>query len=157
MSERDSAAIGRQYFKTWNKRDFDTLSSLFTQDAEVVDVPAGMTQRGPAGARQEAERWADAFPDGKVEVMHTIAGSTGVLVEGILRGTNTAPAPGSPPCPKRPPDRVLARVYDDEVVVAVNMPYCYDCARPEPRPSPYETVEATETLVRSLHLRTPRR
>lgn len=85
MSERDNAGIGRQYFKTWNKRDFDTLSSLFTQDAEVVDVPAGMTQRGPAGARQEAERWADPFPDGKVEVINTIAGSTGVLVEGILR------------------------------------------------------------------------
>jgi hypothetical protein len=67
------------------------------------------------------------------------------------------PKPVEPPCPKRSLDRVLAHVYYDEVVVAVNMPYCYDCARPEPRPSPYETVEATETLVRSLRLQTPRR
>lgn len=67
-----------------------------------------------------------------------------------------APNPVGSPCPERPPDRVLAHVYYDEVVVVVNMPYCYDCARPEPR-APYETVEATETLVRSLRLRTARR
>lgn len=68
-----------------------------------------------------------------------------------------APHPVEPPCPKRPPDRVLAHVYYGEVIVAVNMPYGYEGARPEPVPSPYETVEATETLVRSLRLRTPRR
>jgi hypothetical protein len=68
-----------------------------------------------------------------------------------------APNPVQRPCPARPYDRVLAHVYYDDVVVAVNMPYCYECARPDPRPSPYTTAEATEVVVRSLILRTPRR
>ena len=61
------------------------------------------------------------------------------------------------PCPGRPPDRVLAHVYYDDVVVAVNTPYCYECARPDPRPSPYQTVEATAEVARALRIRTPRR
>lgn len=89
MSEQANAVIGRQFFQSWNERDFDTLSSLFTQDAEIADVPGGLTLNGPDGARHEAERWASAFPDGKVEVANTTADSSGVVVEGILRGTNT--------------------------------------------------------------------
>jgi hypothetical protein len=68
-----------------------------------------------------------------------------------------APNPVQRPCPARPHDRVVAHVYYQDVVVAVNMPYCYECARPEPRPSPYTTPEATDEVVRSLRLRTPRR
>ena len=63
------------------------------------------------------------------------------------------PNPVKRPCPKRPPDRVIAHVYYETVVVAVNMPYCYMCARPAPAGSPYNTVEAIETVVRSLRLR----
>jgi len=64
-----------------------------------------------------------------------------------------APNPVEQPCPDRPPDRVLAHVYYDDVVVAVNMPYCYECARPDPRRSPYQTLKATETIVRALSVR----
>ena len=91
MGEQENAAIGRQFFTAWNERDFDSLASLFSDDAEVVDFPAGMTLRGREGAREEAERWAGAFPDGKVEVKSVVAGTSGVVVEGELRGTNTGP------------------------------------------------------------------
>jgi hypothetical protein len=66
-----------------------------------------------------------------------------------------APEPVGLPCPDRPPDRVIAHVYHETVVVAVDMPYCYVCAAPQPRPSPYDTPAAMETLVRSLRLRQP--
>jgi hypothetical protein len=50
---------------------------------------------------------------------------------------------------------VIAHVYYRDVVVAVNMPYCYTCARPTGS-NPYNTVEGMEMLVRSLRIRTPR-
>jgi steroid delta-isomerase-like uncharacterized protein len=91
MGEQENAAIGRQFFTAWNERDFDTLASLFSDDAEVVDLPSGETFRGPEGAREEAGRWAGAFPDGKVEIRNSVAGTSGVVVEGELHGTNTGP------------------------------------------------------------------
>jgi steroid delta-isomerase-like uncharacterized protein len=94
MGENENAAIGRQFFESWNDRDFNKLASLFTDDAAITDVPSGMTVRGPDGAIQESERWAGAFPDGKIEVRSTIAGSKGVVVEAILRGTNDGPMSG---------------------------------------------------------------
>jgi hypothetical protein len=65
------------------------------------------------------------------------------------------PTPVGRPCPARPRDRVIAHVYYKDVAVAVNMPYCYTCAR-SVSSNPYNTVEGMEVLVRSLRLR-PRR
>jgi hypothetical protein len=66
------------------------------------------------------------------------------------------PNPVQRPCPKRRRDRVLAHVYYGDVIVAVNMPYCYTCARPTQSPNPYNTVDGIETVVRSLRLRVRR-
>jgi hypothetical protein len=68
-----------------------------------------------------------------------------------------APRPVLRPCPERRADRVLAHVHAGDVVIVVNLPYCYACARPRSPRNPYETVEATERLVRALKLREPRR
>jgi hypothetical protein len=66
------------------------------------------------------------------------------------------PNPVERPCPKRRRDRVLAHVYHGNVIVAVNMPYCYTCACPAQSPNPYNAVDGIETVVRSLRLRVPR-
>lgn len=66
-----------------------------------------------------------------------------------------APYPVKRPCPRQPPNRLIAHVYYDKVVVAVNMPYCYECATPST--GPYGTLTAMKILVRSLHPRLPRR
>jgi hypothetical protein len=66
------------------------------------------------------------------------------------------PEPVGRPCPKRPRDRAIAHVYYDGLVVAVNLPYCYMCARPTGKPNPYNSVEGLETAVRSLRVRTRR-
>lgn len=65
-----------------------------------------------------------------------------------------APYPVKRPCPRQPPNRLIAHVYYEKVVVAVNMPYCYQCATPST--GPYGTLAAMKILVRSLHPRLPR-
>jgi hypothetical protein len=70
----------------------------------------------------------------------------------IFEGYGT-PRPLTPPCPTRPPDRVLAHVYLDGVVVVVDMPYCYMCAAAPALRNPYEAVEGMTAIARSLRLR----
>src|SRR5206468_12580158 len=64
-----------------------------------------------------------------------------------------APEPLRRPCPRRPPDRVIAQVFLPGVVAAIDMPYCYACARPGITPSPYETVAGMTAIARGLELR----
>lgn len=61
--------------------------------------------------------------------------------------------PLRPPCPDRPPDRVVAQVYLPGVVVAVDMPYCYGCAAPPATRNPFETVAGMTEIARGLRLR----
>ncbi len=69
----------------------------------------------------------------------------------IYAGYGT-PQPLQRPCPRRAPDRVIAHVYFGGVVAAVDMPYCYACARPS-TPSPFETVAGMTAIARGLELR----
>lgn len=50
------------------------------------------------------------------------------------------------------PDHWLAHVYYDEVVVAVNMAYCYSCGG-RPTGDPYNSREGMEAVVRGLRRR----
>jgi hypothetical protein len=70
----------------------------------------------------------------------------------IFQGYGTR-QPLEPPCPSRPPDRVLAHVYLRGVVVAVDMPYCYGCAGPPVLRNPYETVAGMTAIAKGLRLR----
>jgi len=72
----------------------------------------------------------------------------------IYQGYGT-PRPLKPPCPSRPPDRVIAQVYFRGVVVAVDMPYCYACAAGSPAGlrNPYESVKGMKAIVRRLRTR----
>jgi hypothetical protein len=70
----------------------------------------------------------------------------------IFQGYGTR-LPLEPPCPSRPPDRVLAHVYLHGVVVAVDMPYCYSCAGPPVLRNPYETVAGMTAIAKGLRVR----
>lgn len=64
------------------------------------------------------------------------------------------PAIQAEPCPDRPFNRFLAHVYLGDVVVSVNLPYCFACARrPTGARDPYNSQEGMEAIVRGLHLR----
>jgi len=64
-----------------------------------------------------------------------------------------ASRPLKEPCPTSEPDRVVAHIYLDRVVVTVNMPNCYRCAAAGPDRNPYETVAGMTAVARGLKLR----
>jgi steroid delta-isomerase-like uncharacterized protein len=91
MAERDSAGIGREWFESWNDRDFDRGAALAAADLELTQMPFGVTHQGPEGIRQFFEFWSGAFPDSKPELVNVVASEDGVTAEGIFRGTHEAP------------------------------------------------------------------
>jgi hypothetical protein len=56
------------------------------------------------------------------------------------------------PCPTMEPDRVVAHVYLGEILVRVNMPYCYSCGLVETG-NPYDSVAGMKAVARGLKLR----
>jgi hypothetical protein len=68
----------------------------------------------------------------------------------IFAGYSVRP---SAPCPSGPPDRYLAHVYIDGVVVAVNMPYCYRCVARTTGRDPYNSLAGMEAIAKGLRRR----
>ena len=58
-------------------------------DGEIVLVGSDTRFRGPAGAIEFSQMWAEAFPDGRVKVERTVASDDYVSVEYTGRGTHT--------------------------------------------------------------------
>jgi steroid delta-isomerase-like uncharacterized protein len=94
MSAQDNAALARKPYDLWNARDFDGAAALFAPEADWLNVAMGVTVRGPEGYKQFAQGWANAFPDGQVEVTNIVASEDGAAVEFIGRGTHTGPLVG---------------------------------------------------------------
>ena len=91
MSTQDTAAIGKRWYELWNQRDFDGAAALVDEGADIVETPTDEKFRGPQGSREENEKWAAAFPDGRVEIREAIASDEAVALELTFRGTNTGP------------------------------------------------------------------
>jgi ketosteroid isomerase-like protein len=89
MAQPDNASIARTLYDDWNKRDFDHLAGLLAYDGEILLVGSGTSFRGPQGARQFSQMWADGFPDGRVTIDNIISGGDHVVVEQTGRGTQT--------------------------------------------------------------------
>jgi predicted ester cyclase len=85
MATLDRAAIVRDIYECWNRRDFDRIVSYSHADFKMTNVPFGTKH----GAREHSETWATAFPDGKVEVMNVVAQGDVVMAEFTGRGTHT--------------------------------------------------------------------
>jgi hypothetical protein len=152
----------------WLGRSFDPPGPLPSLELELANV-------GGNGPGQTVQLWyrggvaLDIWkPDDWDRFRRTLLGrliwdspcavKSKVRVEGgraeLFHGYGE-PRPATRPCPARPRDRVIGHVYYDDAVVALNMPYCYTCARPSGS-NPYNTVEALETVVRSLEVRARR-
>ncbi len=101
MAAQDNVATARAFPEAWNERDFDRMASLVTDECEIVLVGSGQRFTGPDGIREFAHTWADAFPDGRVEVTNVIVGDDHVALEYTGRGTQTgtlmSPAGEIPP------------------------------------------------------------
>ena len=83
----------RQLHSAFNARRIDDAALLFKEDAVLEHIPLGRQQRGPAGYREFAGMWLNAFPDATVEVERVTLRGTGGDCEVDLRVTGTHRGP----------------------------------------------------------------
>lgn len=81
--------IAREFYAAWNERDFERGAALVADDGELLIVGTGERRTGPQGSIEYSRMWADAFPDGRVEITQTIAEGDHVVVLFRGRGTHT--------------------------------------------------------------------
>jgi steroid delta-isomerase-like uncharacterized protein len=91
MAESDNARLARAFYESWNERDFDRGAELVAEDGVQTIVGSGERFEGPDGFRRFSRMWADAFPDGRVEIESLIEAGDRVVVEFVGRGTHTGP------------------------------------------------------------------
>lgn len=91
MSVQESEALARADVETYNARNLDGFTGLFSPDVEVLNVPTGVSARGPNYARDGVQALLTAFPDSKAEIINVIAGERNAAVEYLARGTHTGP------------------------------------------------------------------
>jgi steroid delta-isomerase-like uncharacterized protein len=91
MAESDNARLARMFYEFWNERDFDRGAELVAEDGSLTIVGSGERFEGPDGSRRFSHMWADAFPDGRVEIKSVIEAGDRVVVEFVGRGTHTGP------------------------------------------------------------------
>jgi predicted ester cyclase len=82
----------REYYRCFNEREFDRVSILLHDRAELHHVPLDRRLVGGDGYRAFTRAWIAAFPDAHVEVVSIAPfGERGVQVELIGRGTHLGP------------------------------------------------------------------
>ncbi len=92
--------IQREMLEAWNRRDWQAMGSLFHADYTYTGAD-GEELVGPDAGLAVARSYADAFPDGKLEITNAhVEGNTGVT-EFVLRATHGGnllgvPATGKP-------------------------------------------------------------
>jgi predicted ester cyclase len=91
MAESDNARLARTFYESWNERDFDRGAKHVAEDGALTIVGSGERFEGPDGFRHFSRMWADAFPDGRVEIDSLIEAGDRVVVEFVGRGTHTGP------------------------------------------------------------------
>ena len=129
LSAQDNATLIQTLMDAFNTKDVDRYAAISTDDCEVLDVPSGMTFKGPDGFRQFVQNWMTAFPDGQVQATSLFTTEDQGHVEYMARGTNTGPFPYAsgpiPPTGRRVEFRVCAGLQFREGKVA-SIHYYYD-------------------------------
>lgn len=77
--------IKERFFDAYNDRNIASIESLYSDDA-VIHSKEGPIY-GPAGMRKLITQWADAMPDGKLQVLHISEEDDVIIVH--WRGTGT--------------------------------------------------------------------
>jgi steroid delta-isomerase-like uncharacterized protein len=94
MAAQEHVALARSLLDLYNDRQSDpawlekSLAAL-AADFEVIDAPSGATLHGPEGYKRLTLFFAEALPDSREEVTNAFATEDQVVLEGIVRGTNT--------------------------------------------------------------------
>jgi steroid delta-isomerase-like uncharacterized protein len=90
------ATIHREMVEHWNKRDFDGLRTLFHAEYTHTGGDGQEASGGPDTGVRMSRMWANAFPDGKLEIKRVYTQENTSIAEMIGRGTHTGELEGIP-------------------------------------------------------------
>jgi len=92
----DAAAIAREYLEGWNRRDWARWRELLHPQYTYTGGD-GQLQKGPEAALAIGQMFANAFPEGKLEIqrIHTVGDVA--ITEFVARGTHRGDLMGIAP------------------------------------------------------------
>ena len=114
--------LARQFYESFNRRQFDTGERFVHPQAVFTYPPAGVQFIGRAGYRELVRRWVAAFPDSSLSIVHLrVTPGPMVQTEWVMHGTHsgTLSLPGFPPI--APTDIHMHLGMRETVCVANNM------------------------------------
>lgn len=114
MIAQGNGEIVKALFDGFNRGDLDYAASVVADDFELVDVPVGMTFRGPQGLHQWLQTWAAAAPGATASVVNIIEAGDWVFSEHTGRGVHSGPLmtpAGTIPPTGKPFELSMAEVY----------------------------------------------
>ena len=91
--------IQRQIFDAWNRRDWNAYRSFLHSEYTYIG-PDGQEQKGPEAGLAIAKMYANAFPNGKLEVKNSMSTGDTAVCEFTARGTHQGDLRGIPPTGK---------------------------------------------------------
>jgi steroid delta-isomerase-like uncharacterized protein len=92
----DAAAIAREYLETWNRRDWDHYREMMHSGYSYTGGD-GQKQSGADAGVAVGQMFANAFPDGKIDIQKVVAAGDTAVVEFIGQGTHNGDLMGVPP------------------------------------------------------------
>jgi steroid delta-isomerase-like uncharacterized protein len=92
----DVAAIAREYLEAWNRRDWAHYRGMMHPDYSYTGGD-GQEQKGPEAGMAVAQMFANAFPDGRIDVQKVLAAGDSAIVEFIGSGTHKGDLMGIAP------------------------------------------------------------
>ena len=92
----DAASIAREYNDVWNRRDWARWRELVHPEYTYTGGD-GQVRKGPEAGLAISQMFANAFPDGKIEIQKITATGDTAIVEFIGRGTHTGDLMGISP------------------------------------------------------------
>ena len=94
MAAQENVALARSLLDLYNNRQSDPAwlekcMAAFAADAETFDVPSGATLHGPEGYKRFMLFLVESCPASRAELTNAFATEDQVVLESIVRGTNT--------------------------------------------------------------------
>ncbi|MDP9238368.1 MAG: ester cyclase [Chloroflexota bacterium] len=96
MSAKD---VARASMEAWNKRDFARMRELMHPEYSYTGGD-GQEQKGPDAGLAVAHMFADAFPDGRIDIVNIKEAGDTAMVEFVGRGTHKGELMGIAPTGK---------------------------------------------------------
>ena len=96
----NASDIHRQILDAWNRRDWESYRSFLHSDYRYIG-PDGKELAGPEAGLNLAKMYANAFPDGKIEIKNVFVAGTTAVCEFVARGTHKGDLKGVAPTGKR--------------------------------------------------------